>query len=72
MRKRRPLAELDDVVAEMVPAFEKYARRVMVAEWGDRCDEYEPGCPCCDAWRFFDRYGVAPTVKQLHTFQIDQ
>ena len=22
--------------------------------WGPRCDEYEPGCPTCDAWRKWD------------------
>jgi hypothetical protein len=24
------------------------------AVWGPRCDEYEAGCPTCDAWRRFD------------------
>lgn len=22
--------------------------------WGRRCDEYEPGCPVCDAWAEYD------------------
>ena len=25
------------------------------AIWGPRCDEYEEGCPTCDAWRRFDK-----------------
>jgi hypothetical protein len=23
--------------------------------WGDRCEEIEPGCPCCDMWILFDQ-----------------
>ena len=26
----------------------------MTAHWGDRCDDYEQGCPVCDAWREYD------------------
>lgn len=22
--------------------------------WGERCDEYEQGCPVCDAWHEYD------------------
>lgn len=22
--------------------------------WGPRCDVYEPGCPCCEAWEEYD------------------
>jgi len=26
----------------------------MTAHWGERCDDYEQGCPVCDAWREYD------------------
>ena len=26
----------------------------LTAHWGDRCDDYEQGCPVCDAWREYD------------------
>lgn len=26
----------------------------MVEYWGPQCEEYEPGCPCCEAWAKFD------------------
>lgn len=27
----------------------------MIAHWGTRCADTEPGCPCCDAWAEYDR-----------------
>lgn len=27
-----------------------YTRRF----FGPRCPEFEPGCPCCEAWEFHD------------------
>jgi len=23
-------------------------------QYGERCSEYVKGCPCCDAWHFYD------------------
>ena len=23
--------------------------------YGERCEAYEPGCACCDAWNTYDR-----------------
>ena len=28
--------------------------QAMTAHWGERCDDYEQGCPVCDAWREYD------------------
>ena len=28
--------------------------QAMTAHWGEKCDEYEQGCPVCDAWREYD------------------
>ena len=27
----------------------------ITTHWGERCDEYMPGCPCCDAWHRYDQ-----------------
>ena len=27
-----------------------YTRRI----WGQRCIDYDPGCPCCHAWELHD------------------
>ena len=29
-------------------------KRAMLEYWGERCDDYEEGCPVCDAWREYD------------------
>ena len=26
----------------------------MTAHWGEKCDDYEEGCPVCDAWREYE------------------
>lgn len=31
--------------------------------WGPRCEEYEPGCICCEAWRWLDEKGRPPRVN---------
>lgn len=28
--------------------------QAITAHWGERCDDYEQGCPVCDAWREYD------------------
>jgi len=40
----------------------------MVEEYGPRCPEDSPGCPCCDAWAFFDHYGTCPTYERMREF----
>lgn len=27
--------------------------------WGERCPDYAPGCPCCDAWAQYDALTAA-------------
>jgi hypothetical protein len=29
-------------------------KRAMLEYWGERCDDYEEGCPVCEAWREYD------------------
>ena len=26
----------------------------LTEHWGEKCPDYEPGCPTCDAWHQFD------------------
>jgi len=50
-------AYVDDVLKrnpDFVDAIGKMMIADMVAEWGERCPDDEPGCPICDAWREFD------------------
>lgn len=28
--------------------------QAMTAHWGEKCDDYEEGCPVCDAWREYE------------------
>jgi hypothetical protein len=48
---------IDDVIKRN-PSFMKKITRLTekqwLKEWGERCPEYEPECPCCVAWRKFD------------------
>ena len=30
----------------------------MEAQWGERCPDYEPECPCCEAWKEYDEMMV--------------
>jgi hypothetical protein len=36
-----------------------------VATWGEPCDEYEAGCPVCEAWKLFDKNFSAPSVDEV-------
>lgn len=29
--------------------------RAIEAIWGTRCEDFEPGCPCCQAWAEYDQ-----------------
>ena len=31
--------------------------------WGPRCEEYEPLCACCVAWRLLDETGKPPSYR---------
>lgn len=37
----------------------------MEEEWGIRCAEYEPRCPCCVAWTLFDGGKGVPEVDEV-------
>jgi hypothetical protein len=26
----------------------------VITNWGERCPDYEEGCPCCQAWKCYD------------------
>ena len=36
-----------------------------VDQWGTKCDEYEAGCPICEAWKIFDATLKCPTDGQV-------
>ena len=37
--------------------------RITWKVWGPRCEEYEPGCIVCEAWKWLDEKGCAPRVN---------
>jgi hypothetical protein len=37
----------------------------MVNYWGPECPDFEPGCACCEAWRFWRTNGFVPDVDDL-------
>lgn len=44
-------------------------KRVAMSElWGEQCYEFEPGCPCCEAWRQFDLSGEVTPVPGDEVF----
>jgi hypothetical protein len=50
---------------EVFPPLAKRKKR-MVAEWGERCPDYEPGCPACEAWKLWDFLpGEIPTQEEV-------
>jgi hypothetical protein len=30
-------------------------KEAIAAHWGEKCADYVKGCPCCDAWRQFEK-----------------
>ena len=37
----------------------------ITGHWGERCDEYEQGCPVCDAWHEYDNLVIfGETLKK--------
>jgi hypothetical protein len=51
-----PVDEYDQEAADFLAHFRKFAAE----QFGDRCEEYEPGCACCDVWKLYDE-----TVKAV-------
>lgn len=45
--------------------------QAIIAHWGTRCKEYEPGCPICDAWAEYDAMKAlsGEAVKMLNEAQ---
>lgn len=43
-------------------AFLAHFRRFVAEQFGERCEDYEPGCACCDMWKLYDETAraVAP------------
>jgi hypothetical protein len=72
MTARRNLDEIiSDYTETLIPAFFALSEERTLAEYGPRCPDFEPDCPCCAAWAFFDRNGVCPTIGQLRAFMRD-
>jgi hypothetical protein len=38
----------------------------MVDYWGAPCDEYQQGCPSCEAWSLFNKSGKFATDKEVN------
>jgi hypothetical protein len=64
--KRKSIHQIADEVAErLAPALLAYTERAVIAEYGTRCPDHEPGCVICEAWRIFDKLGICPTIAQI-------
>jgi len=35
--------------------------------WGERCPDYDPGCPVCQAWRLFETFGEPPDEDDVYS-----
>jgi hypothetical protein len=35
--------------------------------WGAKCEDYEPDCPACKAWKLFETTLVCPSDADIHT-----
>lgn len=57
--ERKPLTYYEqwEVDAASVQAV---ARGVLESHFGRRCEEYEPGCPCCERWALLERLLANP------------
>jgi hypothetical protein len=58
---------VDTVVESLLPVLQARTLRLMNEEWGERCPDFEPSCSCCQAWAFYDRYGVYPEARQIYS-----
>jgi hypothetical protein len=69
MTKRKNVHQIADELAErLAPVLLALSKAAVTAEYGERCPDDERGCPICDAWRIFDRWGICPTADQLRDF----
>ena len=44
----------------LINAFTDY-----VEMWGEPCNEYEAGCPSCEAWKLFEKSLQVPSVEEV-------
>lgn len=58
IKRRKSLRNAPSVVQELAKT---------VDYWGAKCDEYEAGCPICEAWKIFDATLKCPTDDQVTT-----
>ena len=35
--------------------YRKWLQQETKEDWGTRCKSYSRGCPCCRAWKMFDK-----------------
>lgn len=54
-------AQIDEINGEYYA--ERVGEEIMRKEWGSRCAEYEPGCPVCEAWKWFNEKSVPPEAN---------
>lgn len=52
-------ALFDLATREQVRSLENYTR----AQWGERCEEYEPECCLCRVWRAVDAFKAATDLS---------
>lgn len=36
----------------------------ILEHWGERCTDYQRGCPCCDAWQQLDKLKKAAKTNK--------
>lgn len=69
--KTRKIVCVESYISGLVtPAFVAEVDRIidrngrMERYWGPRCEEYEPGCSCCEAWNKYLRNGKVPRATK--------
>jgi len=35
--------------------FLRWLKEKIKEDWGEKCPDYEPECPCCRAWKMFEK-----------------
>lgn len=53
MSEQGELDAEDSFDAETVAFLETF-RAYATKNYGERCEDYEKGCPCCDLWALYD------------------
>lgn len=67
---RKTIHDIADEWAErLAPELLRFNERQVTAEYGERCSVVQVGCPICDAWAMFDKWGICPTAEQLIDYQ---